>query len=141
MKRIVTTVIVVTSIATLGFSATAGASAQTPTNPYSGGTKAAPAGRRIIGKTYNFCSNTLGCPYTTWTIAHKTKTFTDGFGDAGTYTVTHKVYTFVILNASGSGVTCTFTGTKTHTGFNSASSPGNFTCDDGFSSGWWLTKT
>ena len=54
--------------------------------------------------SYNFCIPG-SCPYTTWTLG-KHKTFTDGFGNTGTYTKDGKSYVFTIPNDNGSGVGC-----------------------------------
>ncbi len=107
-------------------------------NPYgaSGSSHAVPN----LKGTYNFC-DTNGCPWTTWTLgAHHT--FTDGFGDKGTYTVsepTKQKYVFTIADGGG-GISCTFHGKKTTAGFNTASKPGKYTCTDGTVLTWWATE-
>jgi hypothetical protein len=109
-------------------------------NPY-GTTGGSPASTPFAGVSHekgDFC-DPQACPLTTWKINFTTHKFKDGFGNDGTFTKSKKTYTFTIPNDQGSGVACTFVGTKNSTGFNSADSPGNYTCTDGTVNTWWLT--
>jgi hypothetical protein len=130
MKRLALPTIAVIAFATLGFTAEAGAATASPYATRGQVTHVA-SGK---SKSYNFCANDgFGCPYTTWTLAKK-HTVTDGFGNSGTYTKHGKTYVFTIDG-------CIFDGTKTKTGFNSASSPGNYECGGGTSTNtWWAIK-
>jgi hypothetical protein len=127
------------AFATTGSSVLVATGAQAGTansdSAHAAGAAATPSG--ISGPKYDFCDRE-GCPVTTWKIDFTTHKF-KGFHDPGTFTNTGNTYAFTIPNIEGSGVTCTFKGTKNAAGFNSAAKPGHYTCTDGTRSMWWAT--
>lgn len=91
----------------------------------------------ITGSKYDFCIDD-SCP-SVWTVDYSNGKFKDNEHDKGTFTHSGKNYTFFFPSVEGTSTSCTFLGSKTATGFNSAAKPGTYTCSDGASNTWYAT--